>query len=438
MKLFLKNPKSKAMIYKTILTFLLSLTLVNGFTEDTISEVSAHGTIRYDFEFVGAKDTFFIVPVQIKRLKSNVGSQSNIQEDHDMGNIRFRIIDKNSDKLLYQKGFSPLFFEWLATAEAKTTSRSYYHGLFFPDFGNDFIVEIDKRDHRNNWMKLYADTVLQQNIWIKKELPVIYPVDTICFSGNASEKIDIAILAEGYTGEEMSKFVSDVCRMTDSLFSYKPYSSYKNRFNIYAVKVPSVESGTDQPDKDIYRNTVFNSTFDTFESERYLTTSDMKSIYDAVDGVAWDHIIVLVNSSRYGGGGFYNSVSVCSSDEPRSPLVFIHEFGHAFAGLGDEYYYADNTEEPIYYTGVEPWEPNLTTLTHFENKWKDMISANVPVPTPRDSVYAGKVGVFEGGGYLSKGVYSPAMNCLMKELNARIFCPVCQEAIERAILNGSR
>jgi hypothetical protein len=202
------------------------------------------------------------------------------------------------------------------------------------------------------------------------------------------------------------------------------------------VTVPSVESGADQPDEKIFRNTPFGATWFTFGSTRYLTTSDMKPIYDAAEGVAWDHLMVLVNSERYGGGGFYNFLTIGSSNNERSLFVFIHEFGHAFAGLADEYYASG--DQPIYDAKVEPWEPNITTLANFDSKWKKMIDKTLPIPTPREMLYEGKVGLFEGGGYQEKGVYSPVINCWMKVHTAGGFCPVCREAIRQTILLQSK
>ena len=200
-----------------------------------------------------------------------------------------------------------------------------------------------------------------------------------------------------------------------------------------AVLTPSAESGTDIPGEGIYKNTAFNSTFYTFDIDRYLTTSDMKSIYDAAASVPWDHLYILVNSEKYGGGGFYNFLSVCTSDNYLTKEVFVHEFGHGFAGLGDEYYSSAVAYEEFYNLEIEPWEPNLTTLVDFGEKWRDMLKNSTPVPTPRETKYKKTVGVFEGGGYLDKGMYSPYIDCRMKSNNAGEFCPVCIRAIKQAI-----
>ena len=159
----------------------------------------------------------------------------------------------------------------------------------------------------------------------------------------------------------------------------------------------------------------------------------MQKVYDAASVVPYDHIYVLVNAERYGGGGFYNFLSVCTSDNELTKEVFIHEFGHGFAGLGDEYYNSKVAYEDFYNLEIEPWESNLTTLVDFENKWKEMIPDSISVPTPRKIKYNKTVGAYEGGGYMNKGIYSPFINCRMKSNDAKGFCPVCEEAIKKTI-----
>jgi hypothetical protein len=426
------------MTRKIPFTILFLTFILNCFPEVVNNQYFREGSLRYDFEFVGNADTFWVVHNQTKILKNCVGNQALFNDDRDFGYYRFTVYDVPSGNKIFQKGFSPIFQEWLLTPEAMKRDRSFYQALYFPMPLNDVIVSIDIRNEKNEWKEIYSDTIRLNDFWIKTEKPTFYPTDTIQFSGDASEKIDVAILSEGYTPGELKKYSIDARRMVDTLLKSMPFMKYKDRFNFYAVEVPSEESGSDMPDEKIFKNTIFNTTFYTFESTRYLTTFDLKSVYDAVDGISWDHLIILVNSERYGGGGFYNFLSISSVDNKRSPHVFIHEFGHSFAGLGDEYFNTQDSLNASYMSGVEPWEPNLTTLTNFDRKWENFIDSATPIPTPRDSIYSGKVGVFEGGGYLSKGVYSPFMTCWMKDLVAGKFCPVCQEAIKQAILEQSK
>jgi hypothetical protein len=189
----------------------------------------------------------------------------------------------------------------------------------------------------------------------------------------------------------------------------------------------------DIPGRRIYVNTDLNSSFYTFDMDRYLTTSNTKLVYDIAANVPYDVIFILVNSKMYGGGGFYNHFGESTVDNYLSDIVCIHEFGHTFAGLADEYYTSEVTYTGFYNTEVEPWEPNITTNVDFASKWKNLVRKGTPIPTPREEKYANEVGMFEGGGYVAKGVYSPMMDCRMKSNEAAGFCPVCQQAIIRMI-----
>jgi hypothetical protein len=420
-----------------VLLFLLTANFC--YSEGNYYATTVKNVVRYDVTFIGNADTFLVVHEQSKIVNEHTGAQILNNNTPDFGNMRFSVFDKTSGTVLYRKGFSPLFQEWLLTNEAKTKRRSFYQGLFFPKPPNDVLLTIDNRNKQGEWENIFTDTIAFSDSWIKTESPTNYPIDTLLYSGNSSEKIDLVILSEGYTMPELKKFVVDARRMADTLMSSPPFNQFTNRFNIYAVSVPSAESGADQPDLNYFCNTVFNASWYTFESTRYLTTSDMKPIYDVAECITWDHLTVLVNSERYGGGGFYNFLSICSSNNERSPFVFIHEFGHSFAGLADEYFFtANELEEAVYPLNIEPWEPNITTLTRFDQKWKSMIDLSIPVPTPRDSIYSGKTGLFEGGGYVEKGVYSPSLTCWMKEHKAHKFCQVCQDAIRQTIVNQSK
>ena len=231
--------------------------------------------------------------------------------------------------------------------------------------------------------------------------------------------IDLAIVAEGYTAAQMDKFYGDCQRVVDALFSHEPFTSMKNRFNVVAVAAESQDSGPSIPRLQRWSRTPVGSHYDTFYSNRYLMTQDMHRLYDVLSGVPFEHIIVLVNTDIYGGGGIYNQLLVTTSNNAMFRQVLVHEFGHSYAGLGDEYYY-DDGYETMYPADTEPWEPNLTTKVDFQSKWADML----PDPT-------GQVGLFEGGGYQSKGVFRPAQECRMKVNEVENFCPVCSRAIIR-------
>ena len=390
-------------------------------------------SMRYDFILGGNAKQVRVYPVQVKQEPFWAGSKKNLIDTLNYGTYRFRVFDLKTDSLLFSKGFSTLFQEWQTTAEAKKQYKTFYQAAIFPYPKQKIKLEIDAREWDGNFNTIFSTEINPHDYFILNESPAPNQTRKILKNGNPENMVDLVILAEGYSSDEIKKFMSDAERVTGYLFNEEPFQSEKNKFNITAIFTASLESGTDIPGENIYKNTFFNSTFYTFDIDRYLTTSDMKSIYDAAAQVPWDHVYILVNSERYGGGGFYNFMSVCTSDDELTEPVFVHEFGHGFAGLGDEYYTSSVAYEDYYNLEIEPWEPNLTTLTHFELKWKVAIHDSVPVPTPRKPEYQNITGVFEGGGYMSKGIYSPQIDCRMKSNQADGFCPVCQEAIRKVI-----
>jgi hypothetical protein len=261
-----------------------------------------------------------------------------------------------------------------------------------------------------------------------------YEFETVDFEvhGTTEEKVDILFLAEGYTAEEMDKFIEDAKRSAGYIFSEEPFLSNRQQFNVRAVLSASQDAGTDIPGEGIWKNTVVNSSFYTFGIERYMTTMDYKAVCDVAACAPYDQIYILVNTDKYGGGGIYNHYSISAADNLQSRAVVIHEFGHAFGGLADEYFNSAVAYNDYFPLDVEPWNPNLTTLVDFDTKWKHMLSEETPVPTPAEEVNVNVVGVYEGGGYVARGVFRPMIDCRM-HTNDAAFCPVCSAALEKMI-----
>lgn len=390
-------------------------------------------SMRFDFLLAGNKTEVEVFPQQIKQEPFWGGSKTNLTDVFNYGSYRFRIFDQKSNSLIFSKGFSTLFQEWQTTAEAKIMDRTFYQAAIFPFPKRKIRLEIDARKWDGKFETIYKTTIDPENYFILKEEPFQFEKVEILNNGKPEEKIDLVILAEGYTPAEKKKFIDDSQRVTGYLFDEEPFKSEKDKFNVYSVFTPSEESGTDIPGENIYKNTRFNSTFYTFDLDRYLTTSDMKTIYDAAAVVPYDQVYILVNSERYGGGGFYNFVTVCTAGNQLTKEVFVHEFGHGFGGLGDEYYNSSVAYEDFYNLKIEPWEPNLTTLADFNSKWKALVADSTAIPTPRKMKYNKTMGVYEGGGYMNKGIYSPYIDCRMKSNEADEFCPVCKDAIKKII-----
>lgn len=415
-----------------ILLFSVEPILAQG---DDYHQFFTDNCLRIDYELVGNRDSETAVLKGLQEQGAWAGQQRISAKEAELGNYRISVVDSATGKLLYSNGFSSLFNEWQQTPEAVTTTASFYHVSLVPYPKNTIKFRLERTNYDKSGNSLISEFYINpRNKFIRHETPNPLKHAVIQGGDDVNGKIDIAFLAEGYTADEMEKFRADAERFWEYMVGVEPYSSHKDRFNVYAVESPSVESGTDIPVKGVYRNTAMNFTFSTFDIDRYLTTFDMKAVHDIAAVVPYEHIIILVNTSEYGGGGFYNFYCAGTADHNLSLRVMVHEFGHSFAGLADEYFYADEANEQMYSLLREPWEPNITTLVDFGSKWKSMVDAQTPVPTPRTETYLDKVGVFEGGGYQSKGIYSPIQDCIMRSNTPKSFCPVCHKAILRAIL----
>lgn len=389
--------------------------------------------IRYNFILAGNQEETRIYPLLVSCEPQWAGSKVNLVEPFSYGTFRFRITDEASGEVIFSRGFCTLFQEWQTTEGAKTTYQAFDQALFFPFPKKRVHLSVESRNWQGTFDKVFETVVDPGDYFIHKETPAAGEVIRVLDNGPPESHVDLIFLSEGYTAEEKEKFVLDATRLSEYIMTVSPFRENREKFNISAMWTPSTESGTDVPGEGLYRNTRFNSTFFTFNIDRYLTSSDMRSIYDAVAGVPWDHLVVLVNSERYGGGGFYNFLTVCTSGHALSGRVLLHELGHALAGLGDEYYNSEVAYVDYYNLSIEPWEPNLTTLVDFSSKWAELVPDTIPVPTPRTARYAVATGAFEGGGYLAKGIYSPMQECRMKSIVSEEFCPVCKNAIWVAI-----
>jgi hypothetical protein len=389
--------------------------------------------LRFDFMFSGNSQKTIVYPVGLKEEPLFAGSRTKLIDPFNSGNFKYEVYDEAENKLIYSKGFSTLYQEWQTTAEAKKIERSFYEVATLPYPKNKIKFKISVRERNGLFSPLYEVSIDPSDYFIRKERTVNANFTRVYGNGNPDKSVDLAFIAEGYTVDEMGKFREDVKILADALFAEAPFKDYRDKFNIWAVEAVSQESGTDVPGENIYVNTVLNSSFYTFDTDRYLTTQDIKAVNDYAAVVPHDNIIVLINSSRYGGGGVYNYYSGTTSGHPLSLKVFVHELGHGFAGLADEYYSSSVAYDEFYPLNVEPWEPNITTMVNFDLKWKSMIAKDTPVPTPDEEKYKNVTGLFEGGGYSAKGIFRPEMDCRMKSNGPKGFCSVCQKAIKEMI-----
>ena len=389
-------------------------------------------TLRIDYIFSGNSSSQAISLDQLNQSPRWYGKRSNLSEVPVEGNGAIIVREHSKENIIYKNSFSTLFQEWQTTDEAKTTIKAFENVFLVPMPKDTVDITVELRNNRREVVASMTHVVNPKDILIRHIGEHKTPYETMLQAADTTRCINIAFVAEGYTLEEMPIYIEDVKKSIDALFSHEPFKSRKEVFNIIAVEPASEESGTSVPRKGIWKRTALGSHFDTFYTERYLTTLHLKRLHDVLAGLPYEHIIVLVNTEVYGGGGILNSYNLSAAHHAKTLPVVVHEFGHSFAGLADEYAY-DNEPIPMYPADIEPWEPNITTLKDFHGKWEQMISKKTPVPTPADKKYADAVGVYEGAGYSLNGVYRPMQDCRMRTNENPTFCPVCQKAINNLI-----
>jgi hypothetical protein len=448
-----------------------------------VSTVSfAVGTMRFDYYHTGnaERELFSVDKVSIEPLPWP-GDLSQAIDTSNLGKYFFEVRDQATKKVLYSRGFASIYGEWETTDEARTTNRTFQESLRFPTPTAAVEIVVKKRDAKNGFQNIWTTTIDPSDQFIDRAKQVApAPVLTIQKMGDPEKKVDFLILGDGYTAAEAKKFETDARRLTETLFATTPFKENRRNFNVWAMSPPAAESGISRPSTGQYRDNPLGATYDAFGSERYVLTFDNRALRRAASFAPYEFIEVLVNNRTYGGGGIFNLYSTVSSDNAFSNYVFVHEFGHHFAGLADEYYtssvaYGPTTEK------VEPWEPNVTALLDVGNsKWRALVSpfADVtPIPTPwnkeefekysleiqkrrgqlrkdkrpedemealfkeelaheqemfKNEKHFNQVGAFEGAMYEAKGYYRPEVDCIMFS-RTNHFCKVCQHAIQNII-----
>lgn len=418
---------------KRFLTLVLVVVSFSAFAQ--FDSLFINKSLRLDYFHTGDKTNDIYSFDELFEEPFWGGSKVNLVDPFGYGNYYVKVFDVESNTLIYSRGYNSLFGEWQTTNESKTTWRTMSETVVMPFPKNDARIELYSRNWEGEFEKKFEYIFQKKNYFTNRETQNKYPNFSFHKSGESSQKIDVVIVPEGYSEDEMGKFVEDCKKFTNDMFTYYPYSENKDKFNIWGIMAPSQESGVDIPGDGVWKNTIMNFGYYTFDSERYLMTYDNKSVRDVAANAPYDQIYVLVNSAKYGGGAIYNYYNVSVNSNSKSAAILIHEFGHGFVGLADEYFNSSTSYNDFYNLKVEPWEPNITTLIDFNSKWKHLMKKRTPIPTPNPEKekHMDKVGVYEGGGYVAKGVYRPRYDCMMKTFNGDTFCPACVEAIQKMI-----
>ena len=411
------------------------------------------------------------------------GSRTQLIDTSNLGKYYFEVIDRDNNQVIYSRGFASVFGEWETTPEAKERPGTYHESLRFPWPKKPVQVVLKKRDRLNAFQQIWSTVVESDSRFVNKgDRAPAGKVYALFENGHPSTKVDLLIIGEGYTQEQMPKLRKDAERLSNKLFATEPFKSRKKDFNVRVLELPASKSGVHRPRTRDDRRTVTSVEYNIFDSERYVLTLDNRAWRDAASSAPYDFIEILVNEKQYGGGGIFNDQATTTVDSGFAEYVFVHEFGHHFAGLGDEYY----TSPVSYETGgtehQEPWEPNITA-NGARPKWMEMVTPGTPLPTPWDKEayeahsreyqkeraalreanvpeekmdelfrrelawttkflseqkYFNRVGAFEGAGYEAKGLYRPEADCIMFTRDEVGFCDVCSRAIHRMIDMHSR
>jgi hypothetical protein len=462
---------------------LIAGVLAVGRPLDSISPYEAAFTVdtmRVDYLQTGGRG---IEAVALDRIVNDgpwPGSRTGLVDETNLGKYLFDVVDRGTNRVIYSRGFASLYGEWETTAEAKEVHRTFSGTLRFPWPKSPVQVVLKKRDRLNAFHEFWSAVIDPASRQVNRaRLAPEAKVRTLWESGPTETKVDLLLIGDGYAEAEMAKFEADAKRLVERMFALEPYKSRRGDFNVRAIAVPAAQSGVHNPRTGETRRTRVGTEYNVFDSERYALALDNRGWRDIASAVPYDAVEILINNRYYGGGGIFNDHAAVAVDSGSADYIFAHEFGHHFAGLGDEYYTSDVAYETGAAEKVEPWEPNVTALHDpAALKWKDLVEPGTPLPTPWNKeayekrsaeiqaerrrlrataapesamdalfttqqawettflssmTHSGKVGAFEGASYEPKGLYRPEADCIMFTRDEVGFCRVCRRAIERVI-----
>ncbi|MDD4395349.1 MAG: M64 family metallopeptidase [Bacteroidales bacterium] len=416
---------------KTLLFYLIAC-LTISLQAQNFEKYFLNQTLRLDYLHIGKND---VEKFEIKQFSAGgiwSGTRSSLIDPHRYGDVLFQVYDSASNQLIFARSYSCLFNEYKATERAKTEMGNFEECINMPMPQNTVKYTFTSYSRRNESTLLYEGYYNPQ-LTITQQFTKEYKTIDLYKGGNPENCIDILFIPDGYSSKDKKELMFDMKRFADYITNCSPYKENLSHINIRAIKGFSEESGITDPNNNIQKNTLLNSSYNVIDVDRYLMCLNVWKMNAIADDAPYDVIIIVANSDKYGGGGIYNFYATVNNEGMFSDYVIVHEMGHLIGGLADEYFTSEVSVMDYYPTDIEPIEPNLTTLVNFDKKWKSMMESTTPIPTPASKKYKGVLGVYEGGGYVSKGVYRPWQDCTMKEGIYNNFCPVCTQTLIEAI-----
>jgi hypothetical protein len=436
-------------------------------------------TLRFDYHHAGDAKEEHVAHDALRLEGEWPGSRTRLVDTTNLGKYLFQVVDPATQQVVWSRGFASIYGEWETTGEAKSAWRAFEESQRFPEPRMPVQLVLKKRRDDGTFAEIFAKLVDPSSRFVDRSpLPSDGVVVPVLESGAPAVKLDVLVLAEGYAAGERAKFEADVRRLGGALLATEPFARRRGDLNVRGLFVASRDSGISDPRRATWRRSAFGCSFNAFDSDRYVLTYRDRELREAAAQAPYDALVILCNVRKYGGGGIFNLWATCAADSSEASYLFVHEFGHSFAGLADEYYSSPVSYEDFVAPGTEPWEPNVTALLDpAKLKWKDLVDAATPLPTPwgkeaydaKDLEYqkrraeiaktdddaaaerlfaevkassgamlsaerhAGRVGAFEGAAYESRGLYRPEVDCIMFTRNPTSFCRVCERAVERVI-----
>lgn len=455
--------------------------LVGCVLASSVSLLATPATMRVDYYHTGndKEERFSLDRVVVEQLPWP-GQLSKTIDRTNLGKYFFEVLDAASGEMLYSRGFASIYGEWETTGEARTMNRTFSESLRFPAVDRPAKIVVKKRDARNTFEVAWTFALDPSDKFIIRGVPAPSAGALIRLhdAGDPSEKLDLLVLGDGYTAAERGKFERDARRLLKVFFETSPFKERQRDINVWGLVPPAGQSGISRPSQKRHRRSPLGTSYDAFDSERYVLTFDNRAFRDLASNAPYEVVEILTNTATYGGGGIFGLYATVAADSVWAPYIFIHEFGHHLAGLADEYYTSDVAYLPAT-DRVEPWELNVTALLDPANlKWKDLVVAGTPLPTPwpkdeyerdtkarqekrreirkqnrpeseMDALFRSEmvrdtallnaaphgrvVGAFEGANYETKGYYRPQSDCIMFTRDQVPFCSVCRRAIDMVL-----
>jgi len=446
----------------------------------TFEQWSTGRTLRVDYVHTGTATEEHFALERLRIEGEWPGSRTQTIDTTNRGKYLIELVDLATQRVLYTRGFSSIYGEWETTGEARREIwRALPEALRVPEPRRTAQVRLRKRQTDQSFREVWELIVDPSSRFVDRAPAASADWSVLVDNGPVAIKADLAILGDGYRADQKEKFLADARRASNALFAEEPFRSRKRDFNVRAVWTPAEHAGISRPRAGVFRDSPLGARYNSFDSERYVLTLDDRAWRDAAAIVPYDFVLILVNERKYGGGGIFGLYSTAAVDSGYADYLVVHEFGHHFAGLADEYYTSQVAYEDFAGGHVEPWEPNVTALLDPANlKWRDLVEESTPVPTPweKDAFekrsleyqkkrnemraagapeedmdklfdeireyfsrtlggqrYSAKVGAFEGAHYEAQGFYRSTIDCRMFSRDDVELCPVCTRAVEQII-----